>query len=657
MGTSLFHSRSHSDELNMGIHDFEQSDFIKSRSVLKHLIETQIGSPEIEDAQWYLARISEKLDLPEIALKNYRVFLKNYPNSFHKKESEERIETIDQKVRTFQEKNGAVANRTPSQTNSNELMTGIQYIQKGDFIKAKTVFVQIITAQSGPAVIEEARWYLALISEKLDLPEIARQNFKDFLKNDPSTPHKEEAEARIRAIEQGAHLLPADNQKEAKEKKELPTSLSPPRKGPDRVSGVLITEYLYDQTLAPNPATDTQSRLTEFLDARWQKGTGPDLRAYFSVMNVNDFILSQNNQERLNKLFLEGNNIGWFSNLRIGRQPSTGSTLFNRFDGLSFSLPFFPLTWTNNLGIPVDLFARDPLAIQSDKKFYETYLSVTDYYHTTGRIYLTQEYFQDYSTRKAVGINGFWIYNTLNIAILYDRDIDFNKTNDEMISFDYTQSKYHYYGQMEYRRNPFLDVGNALANPVVWALTSPVTSLDVLQQTMTRDQIMQLALDSSQTSLDYSFGLSIDISPIWRVDTRIGKTFYNPSDLLATPENTLDQYSIFILERNFFNQNETASALLLYQPGTDSTSTSAIANIIRTWSNGFTGGLRFRFETTSFAFSGNNLTQSVPGFILRFVTKRGIEASLEGDYVMEQNSLSPDWNNTIQTRTSLSIPF
>jgi outer membrane protein assembly factor BamD (BamD/ComL family) len=653
-GPSFFNSKGNSDELTAGINYFQKSNFIKAKSVFTHLIGTQIGSSEIEEAQWHLAMISEKLDPPQIALKNQRNFLKNYPASSHKKESEERIKAIDQEVKASEEK---------KEKNSSELKRGMQYIQEGDFIQAKGVFLQIVSTEAEPPLIEDARWYLALISEKLDSPEIARQNFKEFLRKYPSTLHQEEAEDRIRGIEQRGHLLPAENGKGASDKKGTTARVSSPQKRPDRVSGVLVTEYLYDQTLSPDPAMNTQSRLSEFFDLRWRKGSGPDLRVNFSAMNVNDFLRSQNNRERLNKLFLEGNHIGWFSNFRIGRQPSTGSTLFNRFDGLSFSLPFSPLTWTNNFGIPVDVFSRDPLAIQSDKKFYDTYLSVTDYYHLTGRIYLTQEYFQGFSTRKAIGLNGFWMMNNLNITTLLDRDLDFNKFNDGMVNFDYARSNVHYSGMVEYRRNPFLDYGMALTDS--YAVSNQITSLDVLQQTKSRDEIMEMALNNSHTTLDYSLGVSIDLTSIWRTDFRYGKTFYDPGDfgshLLTVPlvnsQRTTDRYSIFILERNLFNQNEIASALFLYQPGTDSSSSSAIANIIKIWSSGFTGGLRFRYEEASFASSGNTLSRLVPGFVLRFTSKRGMEASLEGDYVMEQNSLSPDWNNTIQTRTSVSIPF
>jgi hypothetical protein len=551
-----------------------------------------------------------------------------------------------------------------SRGGSDELTAGINYFQQSNFIKAKSVFLHLIETRIGSPEIEDAQWYLALISEKLDKPNIARQKFKFFINNYPSSSHKKEAEEKTALLGGSGQATANLKEKEGGEKKELQTIRNQPRTRPDKISGSFITEYLYDQMTSP-ASINTQSRLSEFFDLRWRKGTGPDLRFNFSGMNANDFLVNRNDRTRLSKFFLEGNNVDWFSNFRIGRQPSSGSTLFNRFDGLSFSLPVSPVTWTNNLGVPVNIFATDPLAIESSRKFYETYLSVVDYGHITGKVYFTQEYFQDFSTRKAIGFNGFWMFNTLNITMLLDRDLDFNKFNDGMVNFDYTHSIFRYSGLVEYRRNPFLDYGNALADPWVVTQTPPITSLDVLQQNKTREEIMQMALNNSQTSLDYSLGLSIELSTIWRADFRYGKTFYNPTDLashlltfpIVDSEKTIDRYSTFILERNFFNLNEITSTLLLYSPGADFTNTSIVANLLKIWPNGFQGGLRFRYEDTRFNLSENTLTRVVPGFVMRYSLKSGVEASFEGDYVMEDNSLSPDWNNTIQTRASLSIPF
>ncbi|MBI3593646.1 MAG: tetratricopeptide repeat protein [Nitrospirae bacterium] len=651
---------------------YEQSDFVKAKKLFLHLIETRIGSPEIEDAQWYLVLISEKSDKPNIIRQKIRLFVKSYPGSSHKKAAEGKLVLLDQKLPSSSVTSGAASSvqAHPSpKDQSDELAKAIQLFQQEEYNQAKSLFYRLIQSGNGTSSVEEAYWYLALISEKTEKPALALESFKRFLKSFPASLHKKDAEEKSQLLAKSGTATGDLKGKEGAEKKETPAKRVPVRTGPDRISGSLITEYLYDYALAGVPegmSSNTQSRLSEFLDFRWRKGSGPDLRFNFSGMNANDFLVNRNDRTRLNKLYLEGNNVGWFSNFRLGRQPSSGSTLFNRFDGLSFGLPVSSVTWTNSVGAPVDIFATDTLAIESERKFYESYLSVVDYYHITGKIYFTQEYFQEFSTRRAVGLNAFWMYENFNLTTLLDRDIDFNKINDAMVNFDYTRSIFHYSGLVEYRRNPFLDFNTALADPANFLATPPITTMDDLIATKSREEIMASALAATQTTLDYSLGLSIDLSLIWRVDFRYGKTFYNPTDLashmitfpMVDSEKIADRYSAFILERNYFNQNEIISTLFLYSPGTDSTNTSIVANMLRIWPSGFQGGLRFRYENTVFNLSaGSSLTRYVPGFVMRYSLKNGVEASLEGDYLMEDNSFSSGWNNTIQTRTSVSIPF
>lgn len=667
-GSTLFHSKGNSDELTSGIYYFQQSNFIKAKSVFLHLIDTRIGSPEIEEAQWYLALISEKLDKPNIARQKVKSFIGSFPSSSHRREAEDKlalldkkglsvpVEQMDQSIKRDDEGKEVVQIApTLSAPQSDDLARGIQFYQHSEYSQAKSVFYRLIQSSNGSPMVEEAYWYLALISEKTDPGLIVIENFKRFIRSYPSSTHNKEAQEKIASF--SGSQAPSNLKEQGEgDRKESQSRRAPLRSGPDRISGSFITEYLYDEQLSPSPSINTQSRLSEFLDLRWRKGSGPDLRINFSGMNANDFLVDRNDRTRLSKFYLEGNNVGGFSNFRIGRQPSSGSTLFNRYDGLSFSLPLYSLVWTNNLGVPVNIFEKDPLAIESERKFYETYLSVIDYQHMTGKVFFTQEYFNNFSTRKAAGFNGFWVYDTLNIAMLFDRDIDFNENNDEMVSVDYGHSNAHYSAMVEYRRNPFLDFGMALTDS--YSISNQITSLDILQQTKTREEIMQMALNNTQTSLDYNLGLSLDLSSIWRVDLRYGKTFYNSPNPSVIPDKTLDRYSIFILERNFLNLNEIASTLFLYSPGTDSTNSSIVANLLRIWPNGFQGGLRFRYENTQFNLFGNStLTRVVPGFVMRYSLKSGVEASLECDYVIEENSISPDPNNSIQTRTSLSIPF
>ncbi|MBI1820682.1 MAG: hypothetical protein HY036_01270 [Nitrospirae bacterium] len=564
LGNALFHSRTNSPELSEGIDSFQRKNYLKARAVFTKLIETKIGSPEIEEAQWYLAQIAEKTNTRSAAMVQYSLFLRSYPSGRHRREAQER---------------------------------------------------------------------LALLNTQSEPPPDAQKNGKETLKK---------TEARK----------------------------APARKPsrPDQFSGTFTTDYLYDDLFTPSPSRTTQSRLSEFLDLRWRKGAGPDVRVYFSGTNTNEFINNNNDKTRISKLYVEENNFSIFSNLRFGRQPGSGNTLFNRFDGLAmaFPVPLTPLTLNTGAGFPVDIFKNNLFEIQTNRKFYETYLSVIDFYHLGGKLFFTEEFFQNFSTRKAVGLNGYWLNNDLNITTVIDRDIDFNRFNDILISMDYAHSNIRYSASAEYRKNPFLDYDTALndlsvASPPPPAL--PIGSLEILQQTRTREEIQHLALNNTTTTLDYGLGLTVDFTEKWRSDFRAGRTLYNPVDLgshvmtfpLAQAEKSADRISIFLNERDSLHFGETGNALLSFQRGTDSINLTGVGILSKTWTNGMQGGLKVRGEY--FSFSTSRAKRVVPGFVVRKSFQNGVEASLEAEYTMENNSASSDMTTMIQTRTSISIPF
>jgi len=155
------------------------------------------------------------------------------------------------------------------------------------------------------------------------------------------------------------------------------------------LTGSLTTEYLYDALLTPSPTETLQNRLSEYLAFRWKNQAGPDLRLYFYGMDSHDFSTSSNDQYRIYKLYAEWNDIGSVLNLRVGRQPASGNTLFSRFDGLTLVYrpsPMFSVSVGG--GFPANVtFSSDRVGMQSERRFYEIYATVYDWYHFGGKLY------------------------------------------------------------------------------------------------------------------------------------------------------------------------------------------------------------------------------------------------------------------------------
>ena len=227
------------------------------------------------------------------------------------------------------------------QTRSRELLEGVDNFQRKNYLKARATFTKIIETRIGSPELEDAQWYLAQIAEQTDTLVAAKQHYHLFLRNYPSSRYHRQAEERLALLNIKKETPPASQGGEKETSKTREARKAPVRRPdrPDQFSGTFTTDYLFDSIIPVAPNSTTQNRVSEFLDLRWRKGKGPDIRAYFSGNNSNDLINKNNDKSRISKLYLEENNFSIFSNLRFGRQPASGNTLFNRYDGLAMAFP------------------------------------------------------------------------------------------------------------------------------------------------------------------------------------------------------------------------------------------------------------------------------------------------------------------------------
>jgi hypothetical protein len=427
-----------------------------------------------------------------------------------------------------------------------------------------------------------------------------------------------------------------------------------------KLSGALTMEYYYDtQTSPADPTPTLQNRLNEYLDFRWRKSAGGDLKIYFSGMNSNDILTPDNSYYRLNKLFADWSDTRFLVDLRIGRQPASGNTLFSRFDGLAFGFrPFNTLGLTASVGYPVDPFDRNKVQIQHDRLFYDTYLSIYDLYHLGGKIYYTQEFDNSFSTRNAVGLNGYWLNDQVNISSIVDYDLDFKKFNDKLLSLEYRYGSASYSAAVEYRKNPFLDYHTALIDPSLALITPPITSLDVVRQTMTRSDIQTLALKNTTDSREARLGTTFDITKVWHLDLRYAHSIFQAivfNDGKADKKG--DRYSVFLSERNGLHWSEIGTVLYLFEPSTDYQTTTVTGTFSKYWGPEIQTSLRCRWERFVIKTSATQSTRIIPGLTLIYTFRGGISLSLDADYDMDKNSTTNGTVTTVETRTGITIPF
>jgi len=550
----------------------------------------------------------------------------------------------------------------PEAGTSATLEEGIKSFQNGDLEKSRSTFNNIIATKRGSSELEEAQWYLAQISEKQGRPAEAQQQYLSFIKNYPSSKHLVEVNERLSALTASSTPPAAGSppsEPPAPVIRDLPLRRRAEASPFGRLSGGLTTEYLYDLQTSPKPSIVVQNRLNEFLDMRWKKQAAGDFKFYLSGMYSHNFLDTEDTRYRLSKLYTEWNDPRSVVDIRFGRQPSSGNTLFTRFDGVALALrPFNTIGINSSTGYPVNIFDKTKIRIQRDRYFYDSYLSLYDLYHLNGKIYYTQEFDNGFLTRRAVGMNVYWLNEPFNISSILDYDLDFKLFNDELLSLEYRYSKVLYSIAAEFRKNPFLDYHTALLDPSLSAADPPVTSLDVLKETLTRDDIRNLAMDNTTDSRELRLGTTIDFTEVWRGDFRYSHIINQIIDFTdGKTDKTSNRYSVFLSERNGLKWSESWTLLFLYMPATDFKTSTVTTTFSKYWGIGTQASLRFRWEHLEFITAESRSTRLVPGFTLSYSFTGGTSISLEGDYLIDKNITTGETTKTVQTRTSLIIPF
>ncbi len=576
---------------------------------------------------------------------------------------------------------------------STELTEGLRAFNNAQYEKAKRLLT-VVDMRTGSPEREEARWHLALIVEQQGNRREAVQRYAVFLHDYPSSRHREEAKGRLillrsqppaTAVNNGtvtpgqgqagstgsAVVAVSDSSNQANSvkpgKQEPLTPSSPPlrvqaNKPRYLLTGSLTTEYLYDELLSPSPTETTQNRLSEYLNFRWKNLAGPDLRLYFYGFYAHDFLVQGDDRYRIYKLFAEWNDLGSLLSFRVGRQPGSGNTLFSRFDGVTLTIRPSPLFSVNvGGGFPVNTFGSDRLGIQTDRRFYEIYATVYDWYHFGGKLYYAQELNHNFSTRSAAGLNGYWTKGNVNLSAMMDYDLDFGRLNDLSVGADHTWGAVHYSLGAEYRKNPFLDYTTARLDPNACGLEAPGTPLGDLDK-YSRGVLQSCALKNTSETLEFRGSASVEFSKVWRGELRYAHSMGNMVNFTTTGSTTTigqinrrsDRLSLFVSERNGLHMAEMWTLLLLVEPATDFQTLSVFSTLSTSWGERLQGALRFRGDQFTFKASGVRVTRLAPGLVLTYTLPGGISANLEADYALENSGVT---TSSVLTRTTITFPF
>ncbi|MBI3621058.1 MAG: tetratricopeptide repeat protein [Nitrospirae bacterium] len=599
----------HSAELTEGLRAFKNAEYEKAKRLL-NVVDLRTGSPEREEARWHLARIAERQGSRSEAVQRYVAFLREYPSSRHREEAKGWLVVLRRPPPTGVISAGLV---DPGQAGLSNGMRG--GMGAGIIVPVSDTGTSIQPATPGNS--------MGSANQGGNQTDVAK----------PAAQEPAAAPLRVRA-EKPRYAL----------------------------TGSLMTEYLFDQLVTPSPTETLQNRLGEYLNLRWKNLSGPDIRLYFYGMYSHDFLPQANDFYRVYKLFAEWNDLGSLLSFRVGRQPGSGNTLFSRFDGVTLTVRPSPLFSVSvGGGFPVSTFTSDRLGMQTGRRFYEIYATVYDWYHVGGKLYYTQELDQNFSARRAVGFNGYWTRDTVNLSAIMDYDIDFARLNDLSLGADHTWGPVHYSVGAEYRKNPLLDASSARLDPNACGLEAPGTPLGDLGQ-YPRSAIQSCALKNTADMLEFRGSVSVEFSKVWRGELRyahltgtmVNFTTTGGVTTVGQIDRRSDRASLFVSERNGLHLAEMWTLLLLAEPATEYQTFSLYTTLSRSWGERLQGALRFRADQYNYKTINVRTSRLAPGFVLTYTLPSGVSANLETDYAIEGSGVTSD---SVQARATLTIPF
>jgi hypothetical protein len=285
-------------------------------------------------------------------------------------------------------------------------------------------------------------------------------------------------------------------------------------------------------------------------------------------------------------------------------------------------------------GFPVDFVSSG--AFSTERRFYEAGLSLTDLWHTTGRIYGVRQDSDGVLDREAVGANLQGVWGPLGVSGNVDYDLQFAAFNDRFVSLDYAlKESTHVMMSYDVRKDPYLQMSTALLTPEAVGFTSLAALEEGLPggEAEVRDLAQRNTVDSQETRL----GLRMALGPNW---TSSADLSHITSDLLDTTgtqtQRTINSVSVYAGQSNAWRIPDTASALAIYQDADDLSIQTLSLTAGQRFGAATMGQLKLRVDYSSFK---NGVTSDslryTPGVFVTVAPMQFLSLAAEGEYTWD----------------------
>jgi hypothetical protein len=332
----------------------------------------------------------------------------------------------------------------------------------------------------------------------------------------------------------------------------------------------------------------TLSQLITFIDLNSTYQTANfDQSIRFTADDTFDFLDDdESNSFRFIEAFYDLGSRKTGTSGRIGRQALRIGGILNRFDGISAGYQFTPEMRLNALaGYPVEI--DNKTSINKHKSFYGFIFETGTFLrHWDMNLFYFDQDSDGIDDRTSTGTEIRYNDRTKSMFGMIDYDLTFNEINilqlNANLLFDRGRAAYM---NAFLRKTPPLSTSNAL-------IGRPETSIEELMQTLSIEQIHQLARDRTADSATITFGGSQPISEKFQANADI--TFSKVSGteasggVPATPSTGTDYFlSAQIVGNNLILRRDTGVIGLRYLDTRLSDTWSIIANtripVSRNW--------------------------------------------------------------------------
>jgi tetratricopeptide (TPR) repeat protein len=314
-------------------------------------------------------------------------------------------------------------------------------------------------------------------------------------------------------------------------------------------------------------ATDQSTLVTNFDITLRNRSADADSRFVLRDTDTHSYLDTQRSYNRLTAAYYDYRGQGNGLSARVGRQTGLSGGLPGRFDGAVAGYGIAPKWRVNaSAGVPVEY-----PEIETERQFWSTnleYQNLDDAW--SGNFYYIDQRADGLIDRRAVGTEVRYFRGGASLFSLLDYDTDYEEWNITMVQGTWqTEGGTTFNVLYDRRKAPTLATTNAIFG-------QGTTSLDLLRQTFTEEQLRQQARDVTATVTQAFVGFTTPVSKKWKVGADLRLTNVGPlpavvlNGLLvpAQPETgDIYNYNLQAIGTNLYSKRDTSVFSFNYLDG------------------------------------------------------------------------------------------